>query len=105
MRALIAIVAAALSLFAIPLTAGSQAAEIHRISALLPPVIYKTFRIEMFQQGLKDLGYVEGNNYVLESRFTATWPWPLSAVTWRRGSGSPGDCNRINHFYQICHTY
>jgi len=62
--------AAAFSLFAIPVAGYAQAAEMSLVGTLFPPVIHKTFRIEMFRRGLQDLGYVEGKNYVLESRLT-----------------------------------
>jgi putative ABC transport system substrate-binding protein len=62
--------AAAFSLFAIPVAGYAQAAEMSQVGTLFPPVIHKTFRIEMFRRGLQDLGYVEGKNYVLESRLT-----------------------------------
>ncbi len=70
MRPLIVIVTVAISLLVIPVAGDAYAADMHRVGTLFPPVIHKTFRIEVFQQGLRDLGYVEGENYVLESRLT-----------------------------------
>ena len=70
MRSLGMFVVAVLSLVLIPLTTDAQSGKVYRVGTLFPPVIHETFRIEVFQQGLKDLGYVEGENYVLESRLT-----------------------------------
>jgi putative ABC transport system substrate-binding protein len=64
-------VALALSLFVAPLAAeGQQAGKIARIGILnlLPPETSQGFAV--LRQGLRDLGYLEGQNIVLEYR----WP-------------------------------
>jgi putative tryptophan/tyrosine transport system substrate-binding protein len=65
------------ALFAAPLAGHAQAAtpatpttKIYRVGTLVPPVFHKSFRFEELRQALRDRGYVEGQNFVLESRFT-----------------------------------
>jgi putative ABC transport system substrate-binding protein len=65
------LVALACSLLAAPLTAkAQQPAKIYRIGLLgaISPSAYAPF-IEAFRQGLRDLGYVEGKNIVIDSRW------------------------------------
>jgi putative ABC transport system substrate-binding protein len=65
------IVALTLSLLAVPLTVEAQpAAKVHRIGLLIPgSAAAFAPRIETFQHGLRDLGYVEGRNITFASRF------------------------------------
>jgi putative ABC transport system substrate-binding protein len=49
---------------------AQQAAKVYRIGTLFPPVIHQSFRIEAFLQALRDHGYVEGRNFILESQLT-----------------------------------
>jgi putative ABC transport system substrate-binding protein len=56
-----------LSLLAAPLTAGAQeATHVYRIGLLNSA---PTSRVEAFRQSLRELGYVEGQNLVIESRY------------------------------------
>jgi hypothetical protein len=58
----------AVSLVLAPLAAEAQQAEkVHRIGFLAPDSLAtrKTF-IDAFRQGLRDLGYGEGTNFVVE---------------------------------------
>ena len=65
--ALIAVLA--LSLLAAPLVAeAQQAAKIARIGYLSPNLATNPHLREAFRQGLRDLGYVEGRNLVIEYR-------------------------------------
>src|SRR5919197_3049109 len=65
------IVTLILSLLTAPLMSQAQdAAHVSRLGLLIPGSA-STFapRIETFWHGLRDLGYVEGQNITLESRF------------------------------------
>ena len=65
--ALIAVLA--VSLLAAPLTAAAQqAAKVARIGYLSPGLATSPHLREAFRQGLRDLGYVEGRNLVIEYR-------------------------------------
>ncbi len=60
-----------LGLIATPLAAeAQQAGKVYRVGTLFPPVVHDSFRIEEIRQALRDRGYVEGQNLVLESRLT-----------------------------------
>jgi putative ABC transport system substrate-binding protein len=66
------IVTLTLSLFTAPLTAeAQQATHVYRIGLLsgLFPSSTPNSRVEAFRQGLRELGYVEGQNLVIESRY------------------------------------
>jgi ABC-type uncharacterized transport system substrate-binding protein len=71
-RTLGVLVTFALSLLATPLAAeAQQATQVHRIgwlSGAYPPSGPDS-SLEAFQQGLRDLGYVEGQNITIESRY------------------------------------
>ena len=55
--------------FAAPLAAEArQAAKVSRIGYLSPNLAVSTNLHEAFRQGLRDLGYVEGRNVVIEYR-------------------------------------
>jgi putative ABC transport system substrate-binding protein len=65
------------ALFAAPLAAhaqatapGSPGAKVYRIGTLVPPVFHTSFRFEELRQALRERGYVEGQNFVVESRLT-----------------------------------
>jgi putative tryptophan/tyrosine transport system substrate-binding protein len=59
----------AVFLLAVPLAAeAQQAAKLARIGYLSPNLAASPHRHEAFRQGLRDLGYVEGRNVVIESR-------------------------------------
>jgi putative ABC transport system substrate-binding protein len=50
----------------VPVAVAQQAGKIARIGLLIPTSASRT---EAFRQGLRDLGYVEGQNIVIESRY------------------------------------
>jgi putative ABC transport system substrate-binding protein len=55
---------------AAPFAAGAQQpAKVPRIGFLLPgPMAFRTHLWEAFREGLRELGYVEGQNVAIESR-------------------------------------
>jgi putative tryptophan/tyrosine transport system substrate-binding protein len=62
----------ALSLLAVPLTGTAQPrSKVPRIGILTPAAEASTPSLEAFRQGLRDLGYMEGQTIVLEYRFAA----------------------------------
>jgi putative ABC transport system substrate-binding protein len=65
------IVTLILSLLAAPLTSQAQsAAHVPRLGLLIPSSVSAVAsRLEAFRHGLRDLGYVEGRNIILEYRF------------------------------------
>ena len=65
------VVMLALSLLAVPLTSQAQPATHVPLLGLLMPGSASGYasRLEAFRHGLRDLGYVEGHNITLESRF------------------------------------
>jgi putative tryptophan/tyrosine transport system substrate-binding protein len=66
------IVILTLSLLAAPLTGTAQPrSKVPRIGILSPAAEASSPSWEAFRQGLRDLGYVEGQNIVLEYRFAA----------------------------------
>ena len=66
MRRVVAItIAIALGILVAPLAAEAQAAKIPRIGILWP---FSPSRLEPFKQGLRELGYVEGQNIAIEVR-------------------------------------
>jgi len=59
-----------LSLVVAPLAAEGQPAKAARIGYLSPlSASADSTHIEAFRQGLRDLGYVEGQNAVIEARY------------------------------------
>jgi putative ABC transport system substrate-binding protein len=72
MKMLILVIALALGFLVVPLASGQQPARIYRIGILAGSS--QEFREqrghEAFQQGLRELGYVEGTNVILEYRYT-----------------------------------
>ena len=61
----------ALSLFAAPLTAESQhAVKVWKVGFLGSSLSAVPQFIQAFQQGLREIGYVEGQNIVMESRYS-----------------------------------
>jgi len=72
MKALALTVMLALSFFLVPLASDAQqATKVYRIGRLIagPPTLAPNPSLEAFQQGLRDLGYVEEHNLVIESRY------------------------------------
>jgi len=64
---LVVIVSFSLTLLAMPLAAGAQQTEkVYRVGLLSPTS--QGFGVEAFRKGLRDLGYVEGHNIVVEHR-------------------------------------
>jgi ABC-type uncharacterized transport system substrate-binding protein len=62
----------ALSLLVVPLTGTAQPrSKVPRIGILTPAAEASIPSLEAFRQGLRDLGYVEGQTIVLEYRFAA----------------------------------
>src|ERR671925_295643 len=75
------IVTLTLSLLAAPLTGTAQPrSTVPRIGILTPAAEASTPLWEAFRHGLRDLGYVEGQNIVLEYRFAAGKPERLPAL-------------------------
>ena len=63
------------------LTIEAQApAKVHRIGILSPAAEASTPLFEAFRQGLRELGYVEGQNIILEYRFAAGQPERFAAL-------------------------
>ena len=86
-----AFLAGAAGLLAAPLAAESQpAAKIARIGWLSGNMTNNPQLPEAFRQGLRDLGYVEGRNLVIEYRSATDLPRgrssgsPLSRPNWLR---------------------
>src|SRR5258708_19518641 len=74
-------VLALLALGAAPLAAeAQQAAKIARIGYLSPGLAASPHLPEAFRQGLRDLGYVEGRNVVIEYRDAEGKPEGLPAL-------------------------
>src|SRR5580704_8526527 len=68
-------------LLAAPLAAeGQQAAKIARIGYLSPNLAASPHLPEAFRQGLRNLGYVEGRNVVIEYRDAEGKPERLPAL-------------------------
>ncbi len=68
-------------LFAAPLAAeAQQAAKVPRIGFLLPNLAASPHLLEAFRQGLRDLGYVEGRNLLIEYRDAEGKPERLPAL-------------------------
>src|SRR5262249_7707017 len=77
--ALVAVLA--LNLFATPLAAeAQQAAKVARIGLLALNLAAAPHMPEAFRQGLRDLGYVEGHNVMIEYRDAEEKPERLSAL-------------------------
>ena len=70
MKKEIAVLALGAVLFALSLSAEAQQTnKVHRIGYLtVIPLSANVARVEAFRQGLRDLGYVEGQNIVIEWR-------------------------------------
>ena len=63
------VVMLALPLLVAPLAAEAQPAGVHRVGYLLAlPSPATTHLREVFRHGLRELGYVEGHNIVIEFR-------------------------------------
>ena len=70
------IVSLALSLLVMALAATAQpAGQVHRIGLLdFGNPLFSREKVEAFQQGLRDLGYVEGQNIAIEYRYAEGQP-------------------------------
>jgi len=72
---------ATLGLLAAPLAAGAQQpTKIARIGYLSLHVVPNHHLLEAFRQGLRDVGYVEGRNVVIEYRDAEGKPERLQAL-------------------------
>jgi ABC-type uncharacterized transport system substrate-binding protein len=59
-----------LTLASVQLAEAQQTGKVHRIGVLLAPSrSFYSDRVEAFRQGLRELGYVEGKNIVIEYRY------------------------------------
>ena len=78
----VALGALGLGLFAAPPAAAAQpAAKTHRIGVLLPSTSAESsHQLEAFRQGLRERGYIDGKNIVLEARFSEGRHDRLSAL-------------------------
>jgi ABC-type uncharacterized transport system substrate-binding protein len=63
-----AFVAGTVALLAAPLAAGAQPSPVPRIGVLRPGLPFDPY-IETFRRALRDLGYIEGRNVILEFRW------------------------------------
>ena len=70
----------AVSLVLAPLAADAQSAKVPRIGVLTLSVASSTPIFEAFRQGLREYGYVEGQNIALEFRFAQGRPEKLPAM-------------------------
>ena len=59
-------------LLAVPLVAEAQQVQVRRVGILSPGAPETSPLLEAFQRGLRDLGYIEGQNIVFEYRFAGT---------------------------------
>jgi putative ABC transport system substrate-binding protein len=79
-----AFVASGLGLCAAPLAAlAQQAGKVARIGMLLPntaEIVARSPRIAAFLQGLRDLGWIEGQNLAIEWRFADGGGYPRGAI-------------------------
>ena len=81
LRAIGLIAIVALALLVAPLAAeAQQQGKVPRIGILTPASEASTPLWEAFRQGLRDLGYVEGKNIILEYRFAAGKPERFAAL-------------------------
>jgi len=72
MTALALLVALTLSIFTVPLSVDAQgSAKVYRIGMLRPgsPLAGSSPNLEAFHQGMHDLGYIDGQHFVVESRW------------------------------------
>ena len=69
-KRIIALVSVAVVLSGVTLAEAQQSKKIPRIGLLLVPTSsFYSARVEAFRQGLRELGYVEGKNLVIEYRY------------------------------------
>jgi putative ABC transport system substrate-binding protein len=67
------VVVLTLSLLVAPLPVGAQAGKVYRIGVLVPGSSAAAAPlVGVFRQGLRELGYVEGKNLVIELRYAET---------------------------------
>jgi ABC-type uncharacterized transport system substrate-binding protein len=75
LRAIGLMLTLALGIFVAPLAAGAQPqGKVPHIGILIPTLEADTPQWEQFRQGLRESGYMEGHNIVLEYRFAAGRP-------------------------------
>src|SRR5215475_11155027 len=80
------------SILAAPLAAGTQqAGKVYRIGVQVPgsSAAAAPF-VGMFRQGLRELGFVEGKNLVIELRYAAAGRRGAGALRPRRACGNAG---------------
>jgi hypothetical protein len=84
---------AALLLAAAIVAEAQQASKVYRIGVVSPIAASPNTSLDALRDGLRDIGYVEGKNIVLEARFAET---PCSLPTVSSWSASPpaGVCLR-----------
>src|SRR5438876_11762837 len=93
------IVTLILSLLTAPLTSNAQqAAKVPRLGLLIPvSASGVASRIEAFRHGLRDLGYVEGQNITIESRFAEGQADRLPALVAELVAALPSAKGNISH--------
>jgi len=77
-RLLVAVMALALGVLSLPLAMGAQEGKAGKVARIgrLSPLSAETDRpnLEAFRKGLRELGWVEGRSFTIESRFADGQP-------------------------------
>jgi putative ABC transport system substrate-binding protein len=94
MKKNIAVVTLCVMLFAVCLPAqAQQPTKIPHIGFQLDaPASSATARIEAFRQGLRELGYIEGKNIIIEWRSSEGKPERRSEIAAERSPRAPSRC-------------